>query len=188
MRARGIAAYIVLRNCLSITVYSRPARPHCAQEGDNLTVFPFLRINPFPSGRAARARVSNAFRLPPGCHCDRQGIGCHPRTVRVSFTAPVGTRIARPHTGTRPERRLHGNGKRKPYIASTPAPGVRRKTEPPRRYRKSNFSTECGQICLRSRAPANIPGGGDSQEGAKCPLFASRSERACEQPPLCGGS
>ena len=32
------------------------------------------------------------------------------------------------------------------------------------------------------------PAGGDSQEGAKRPLFASRSERACEQPPLCGGS
>ena len=143
---------------------------------------------PLPSGRAARAKVSNAFRLPPGCHCDRQGIGCRPRTVRVSFTAPVGARIARPHTGPRPERRLHGNGKRKPYIASTPAPGVRRKTEPPRRYRKSNFSTVCGQICLRSRAVVYIPGGGDSQEGAKCPLFASRSERACEQPPLCGGS
>ena len=141
-----------------------------------------------PSGRAARVRVSDAFRLPPNCHYDRQGIGCHPRTVRVSFTAPVGTRIARPHAGTRPERRLHGNGKRKPHIASTPAPGVWRKTEPPRHYRKSNFSTVCGQICLRSRAVVYIPGGGDSQEGAKCPLFASRSERACEQPPLCGGS
>ena len=34
---------------------------------------------PLPSGRAARARVSDAFRLPPGCCCDRQGIGCHPR-------------------------------------------------------------------------------------------------------------
>ena len=116
---------------------------------------------PLPSGRASRAKVSDAFRLPPGCHCDRQGIGCHPKTMRVPFTAPVGARIARPHIGTRPERRLHGNGKRKPYIDSTPAPGVRRKTEPPRRYRKSNFSTECGQICLRSRALANIPGGGD---------------------------
>ena len=39
----------------------RPARPHCAQEGDNLAVFPFLRINPFPSGRAPRIRVSGAL-------------------------------------------------------------------------------------------------------------------------------
>ena len=158
-------------------MYSRPARPHCAQEGDNLTVFPFLRINPFPSGRAARARVSDAFQLPPGCHCDRQGIGCHLRTVRVPFTASVGARNARPHTGTRLERCLHGNGKYKPHIVSTPAPGVRRKTEPPRRYRKSNFSTECGQICLRSRAVVYIPGGGDSQEGAKCPLLCARRPR-----------
>ena len=77
---------------------------------------------PLPSGRAARARVSNAFRLPPGCHCDRQGIGCHLRTVRVPFTASVGARNARPHTGTRPERRLHGNGKYKPHIDSSPRP------------------------------------------------------------------
>ena len=77
---------------------------------------------PLPSGRAARARVSNAFRLPPGCHCDRQGIGCHLRTVRVPFTASVGARNARPHNGTRPERRLHGNGKHKSHIASTSAP------------------------------------------------------------------
>ena len=79
---------------------------------------------------------------------------------------PRGARFARPHTGTRPERRLHGNGKHTPCIDSTPAPGVRRKTEPPRRDRKSNFSTECGQICLRSRA---APGGGDPQEGVKTP-------------------
>ena len=42
-------------------------------------VFPLLSITLFPSGHAARARVSDAFRLPPGCCCDRQGIGCHPR-------------------------------------------------------------------------------------------------------------
>ncbi len=133
---------------------------------------------PLPSGRAARARGSDAFPLPPGCHCDRQGIGCHPRTMRVSFTAPVGARTPRPHIGTRPERRLHENVGHRPHIVSTSAPGVRRKTEPPRRYRKSNFSTVCGQICLRSRALANIHGGGDSQEGAKCPLLcACRAQR-----------
>ena len=42
-------------------------------------------------------------------------------------------------------------------------------------------------VCGRGQSRTS-PGGGDSQEGAKCPLFASRSERACEQPPLCGGS
>ena len=50
-----------------------------------------------------------------------------------------------------------GNNRRGPHIASTPAPGVRRRTQLPRRYRKSNFSTVCGQICLRSRETANIP-------------------------------
>ena len=85
-----------------------------------------------------------------------------PRRAKMAWATTsayhlVGARIARPHTCTRPERRLHGNGKRKPHIASTPAPGVRRETEPPRRYRKSNFSTVCGQICLRSRASVNIP-------------------------------
>ena len=85
-----------------------------------------------------------------------------PRRAKMAWATTsayhlVGARIARPHTCTRPKRRLHGNGKRKPHIASTPAPGVRRETEPPRRYRKSNFSTVCGQICLRSRASVNIP-------------------------------
>ena len=113
------------------------------------------------------------------------------QTLRPYF---VGARIARPMASpvlevatiffrmltinvraqfcTRSERRLHGNNRRGPHIASTPAPGVRRKTKLPRRYRKSNFSTVCGQICLRSRASANIPGGGDSQEGVKTPSCA----------------
>ena len=100
------------------------------------------------SGRAARVKLGDAFHLPPNRCCDRQGIGCYPRGVRG--------RIVRPH-GTRPERRLHGNNRLKPYIVSTPASRVRRKTKLPRRNRKSNFSTECGQICLRSRAPASLP-------------------------------
>ena len=138
---------------------------------------------PLPSGRAARARGSDAFPLPPGCHCDRQGIGCHPRTMRVSFTAPVGARTPRPHIGTRPERRLHENVGHRPHIVSTPAPGVRRKTEPPRRYRKSNFSTVCGQICLRSRAPANIPRRGVIRKrGQSAPSCApvARSDTFCQ--------
>ena len=94
---------------------------------------------PPPLGRAARVRVSDAFHLPPNCYCDRQGIGCHPKGC----------------ASTRPERRLHENGGRKPCIASTPASRVRQKTKLPRCYRKSNFSTECGQICLRSRVPVN---------------------------------
>ena len=133
--------------CLFLTAYLRPARPHCAQEGDNLAVFPFLRINPFPSGRAARTKISGAFRLPPICRI----------TVSTTAATPWRARSVRLHTGTRPERRLHENGSHKPCIDSTPAFQIRREAEPPRRYRKSNFSTVCGQICLRSRAAANIP-------------------------------
>ena len=127
----------------------RPARPHCAQEEGEPHGSPSSCESPSPlSGRAARVKLGDAFHLPPNRHCDRQGIGCHPRGVQG--------RIVRPH-GTRPERRLHGNNRLKPYIVSTPASRVRRKTKLPRRNRKSNFSTECGQICLRSRAPESLP-------------------------------
>ena len=151
--------------------------------GRQPAVFSLLSITLFPLGRAARVKVSDAFHLPPGCHCGREGIDCHPvgaqcRLQHLSVgrddsarqtgpghdlgapnaaSTPVGARIARPHACTRPERRLHGNGERKPCIDSSPAFRVRHKTELPRRYRKSNFSTACGQICLRSRAPVNIP-------------------------------
>ena len=116
--ARASRAEIV---ACAATLRARGAKP---------MVSPLLSITPLPSGRAARVKVSDAFRLPPNCHCGRQGIGCHPKRVRLH--------------STRPERRLHGNGKHKPYIASTPASRVRRKTELPRHNRKSNFPTECG--------------------------------------------
>ena len=57
----------------------RPARPPRGQEGEHLRFSPSCQSTPFPLGRAARARVSNAFRLPPNCCCDRHGIDCHPR-------------------------------------------------------------------------------------------------------------
>ena len=47
-------------------------------------------------------------------------------SARQTLRPPVGARTPRSHC-TRPERRLHGNNKRGPHIASTPAPGVRRK-------------------------------------------------------------
>ena len=123
---------------------------------------------PLPSGRAARARVSDAFPLPPVCHCDRQGIGCHLRTVRVAFTAPVGAPA--------PGRSVAFTETANASLTSPapPPPGSGEKTQLPRRYRKSNFSTACGQICLRSQHPLTSPGGGDSQEGAKRPLLCAR--------------
>ena len=99
------------------------------QEGDNLAVFPFLRINPFPSGRAARTKISGAFRLPPICRI----------TVSTTAATPWRVRSVRLHTGTRPERRLHENGSHKPCIDSTPAFQIRREAKPPRRYRKIKF-------------------------------------------------
>ena len=51
--------------------------------GRQPAVFSLLPITLFPSGRAARVRVSDAFHLPPICYCDRQGVGCHPRGVHL---------------------------------------------------------------------------------------------------------
>ena len=57
----------------------RLARPPRGQEGKHLRFSPSCQSTPFPLGRAARAGVSDAFRLPPNCCCDRHGIDCHPR-------------------------------------------------------------------------------------------------------------
>ena len=115
--------------------------------GRQPAVFSLLSITLFPLGRAARVKVSDAFHLPPGCHCGRQGIGCNPvgaqcRLQHLSVgrddsarqtgpghdlgapnaaSTPVGARIARPHACTRPEHRLHANNRHRPYIASSPA-------------------------------------------------------------------
>ena len=113
-----------------------------------------------PSGRAARVKVSDAFRLPPNCHCGRQGTGCYPRRVRLH--------------GTRPGRRLHANSNRKPYIASTSASQVRRKTEPLRRYRKSNFSTECGQNLFAVAGIREPPPAGVTRKRGQGPLLPAR--------------
>ena len=117
-----------------------------------------------PSGRAARVKVSDAFRLPPNCHCGRQGTGCYPRRVRLH--------------GTRPGRRLHANSKHKPYIASTSASQVRRKTEPLRRYRKSNFSTECGQNLFAVAGSRKRPPAGVTRKRGQGPLLSARAAQA----------
>ena len=56
-----------------------PARRGRARGRKPIRFPPSCQSPSFPSGRAARARVSDAFRLPPNCCCDRQRIGCHPR-------------------------------------------------------------------------------------------------------------
>ena len=60
-----------------------PLRAAGGQEGEHLRFSPSCQSSPFPSGRAARVKVSDAFQLPPNCYCDRQGIGCHPRGVHL---------------------------------------------------------------------------------------------------------
>ena len=131
-----------------------------AQEGRNQLFSPLLRITPLPSGRAARVKVSDAFRLPPNCYCGRQGIGCHPRGVRLH--------------STRTEHRLHANSNRKPYIASTPASRVRRKNETAATLSQIKFFHRMWIkfVCGRGH-PRTSPGGGDVQEGAKRPLLCA---------------
>ena len=65
-----------------------PARRGRARGGQP-KVFPLLSITLFPSGRAARARVSDTFRLPPGWCCDRHGIGCHPKGAVASLQGGI---------------------------------------------------------------------------------------------------
>ena len=133
-----------------------PARPHCGQEGEHLRFSPSCQSTPFPLGRAARVRVSDAFRLPPNCHYDRQGIGCHPSGAHPP--------------GTRPERRLHANSNRKPYIASTPASRVRRKTKLPRRYRKQIFPQNVDKFVCGRGHPRTSPAGVIRKRGQGPPL------------------
>ena len=51
-----------------------PARR--ADKKEETSVFPFLRVTPFPCAprRGFRARQA----VPPNCCCDRQGLACHP--------------------------------------------------------------------------------------------------------------
>ena len=70
----------------------------------------------FPSGRAARARVSDAFRLPPNCCCDRQGIGCHPRgsTLHRGVESALLVALGKWAAGTLALRTLRASAR--PYL------------------------------------------------------------------------
>ena len=98
-----------------------------------------------------------------------------PRSRRAKRCVhPVGARTARPHTCTRPERRLHGNSRRKPCIASTPAPGSGAKPICRDVIANQIFPQYVDKFVCGRGHPCTSPGGGDSQEGAKRPLL-----RAC---------
>ena len=80
----GLDAACVARTCPLPKWMEVPLRAAGAQEEGEPEVSPASCESPSPpSGRAARVRVSDAFHLPPNCHCDRQGIGCHPRGVHL---------------------------------------------------------------------------------------------------------
>ena len=145
-----------------------PARRGRARGRKPIRFPPSCQSPSFPSGRAARARVSDAFRLPPNCCCDRQGIGCHsrgnalPRGVESALLVALGKWAA----GTLALRTLRASAR--PYL-------------------RQQMPQIFGQMpmCLLPYKGK----GGDSQEGRNfvSPLFASRSERTCEQPPRSGG-
>ena len=56
-----------------------PLRAAGGQEGEHLRFSPSCQSTPFPLGRAARARVSDAFQLPPGCYGRVSGTSATPR-------------------------------------------------------------------------------------------------------------
>ena len=146
-----------------------PARRGRARGRKPIRFPPSCQSSSFPSGRAARARVSDAFRLPPNCCCDRQGIGCHPRgsTLPRRVESALLVALGRWAAGTLALRTLRASAR--PYL---------------RQQMPQIFGLT--PMCLLPYKGK----GGDSQEGRNfvSPLFASRSERTCEQPPRSGGS
>ena len=145
-----------------------PARRGRAR-GRQPMVFSLLSITLFPSGRAARARVSDTFRLPPGWCCDRHGIGCHPKGAVASLQGGICPSCCFGKVGGGSFGVTHLARKARPYL-------------------RQQMPQIFGQM-LKRLLPAQRKRG-DSQEGRNfvSPLFASRSERACEQPPRSGGS
>ena len=82
---------------------TRPARPHCAQEGRHLRFLPSCESPLFPSGRAARVKALS--RLADATHLPKQheGAKCHPVGARSA-------RPSRPPCSDRREGRCHPGG------------------------------------------------------------------------------
>ena len=185
MRARGTMPLRVVCACPSRAEIVACAATLRTRRGTP-AVFPFLPINPIPfrtrCARKSQWRFPAAAHLPcqgkrNGFHpVGREKVNCRMAAREAGLGHDPGApkwaepRLGAPNAASVSRRGAHcapaqhpagaspsGNNRRGPPIASTPAPGVRRRTEPPRHYRKSNFSTVCGQICLRSRETANIP-------------------------------
>ena len=123
---------------------------------------------PLPSGRAARARVSDAFRLPPGCCCDRQGLVATPRGGRA-MRAPTKRGRQRFMGWNLPFLLLWADGQWKlgcyaPCARSAPL------------FAAANAATFW--VCTYASAPAQRKWG-DSQEGRNfvSPLLCARRPR-----------
>ena len=143
---------------------------------------------PLPSGRAARVRASDAFRLPPGCRIKASGTAATPERCAYRLLHPPcrGARCApaRHPAGAPPSwkhwaqalhrqrSRLPGSGA-KPYRRDVVANQI--------------FHSMWTNLFAIAGSHERLPAGVIRKRG-QGPLFASRSERACEQPPLCGGS
>ena len=169
------------KNCFVSALAKRAEIVACAAtlraRGAKPMVSPLLSITPLPSGRAARVKVSDAFRLPPNCHCGRQGIGCHPRGVRRT-----------PRARTAPGRSV--------AFTETVSINLTSPAPPPSRSGAKLITATLSQIkffhrmwikfvCGRGH-PRTSPGGGDPQEGARPPLARPRRVGAPSPPPAGG--
>ena len=143
---------------------------------------------PLPSGRAARVRASDAFRLPPGCRIKASGTAATPERCAYRLLHP-------PCRGARCAPARHPAGA--PPSWKHWAQALHRQRSRLRGQVQNRAAATLSQIKFfhsmwinlfavagsHERLPAGV-----IRKRGQGPLFASRSERACEQPPLCGGS
>ena len=156
-----------------------PLRAAGGQEGEHLRFSPSCQSSPFPSGRAARVKLGDAFHLPTNRCCDRQGIGCHPRGVRRT-----------PRTRTAPGRSVAFTETVSISLTSPalPPPGSGAKTKLSRHYRKSNFSTVCGQNLFAVAGTRDRPMAGVIDKRGQGPLLPARRPRRPHSRPWSTGT
>ena len=157
----------------------RPARPHCtrfvfspdrakrgarasrgdfacaagAQEGEHLRFSPSCESSPFPQARRGRGKALSRQAGSTHLLLRQAWDGCHPRGVGISLLAASEKRAAETWAGRPLRASAH------PYL-------------------RQQMPQIFGQMlnCLLSLRRKR-------GENLVSPLFASRSERACEQPP-----
>lgn len=141
---------------------SRPARPHCGQEGEHLRFSPSCQSTPFPSGRASRVRVSDALVLPPGRPkrisksglLPRRGMHRAPAYPAPGQSVALTETVSTNQTSTAPPP--PGSGAR-PNCRDVIANQI---------FHRVWIKFVCG----RGHPRTSPGGGGDSQEGVSPPL------------------